>query len=921
MFKYAIKRVFRGYRLFIALTIGVLIATTFFSSMLLSADVISSEAVRESLAQVGYDASIQANNVTWSTSEYDDVQAIIDGLPEVQSTDRYTKLTFDLNSTLHQSFDVFGVDEASLLWRSLTFINGSTTLSANETLVVASSKNATALSLGQVIRVPVRYLVSDFPFVRTFEVNLTVAGFCDVTEDMARLMHPPRTLNLGFISIPLGDWRDYDLMLVDWASTIAPLLTWYSAQENTTRLLMSEGFFVQLDRATLINPYDLSGSVSNIQAALAKIEDRASAYNTQTTNLVGGTLTMLSLVSTVLILTFVALAAPIIFMSWYSSTMLSDVSYNLRRREFGLLQTKGFGPRSIRSMLNFEGIIIGLVGGIAGLLVGTFVAHQVAGVPIESPFIVLATSPLNSLVVVAFGMILAYWSIRGPASRASMLDPLDSLKQYVYIEEQSEYRKLLPRIALLLGTYKIVVWALGINMTTVLVSALSSNFILFIAVAIWSPVDSFLNFVGPIFFLFGLTKILLRGSQRFQEWVVSAGKRFFGAFGNLATRNVRRNPARNAALVFVVSLIVSYGLYSVGSLFSEQDQRYRLDLYSVGSDVSAEFPAGTNITSDLPLFTGLDGVAFQTVEYRLTLSTTRGALETRGIDSSSWQEAAYHEDGWFSGNTFSELMSGFTGHKILLSVTVARQLQLRVGNNVTVKGPTGSVYRLAIVGLVGYVSPLEGLLGQFAFGGAYPSYVPVDFLNSSDVLKYAVPRILLKTDQGVNGTRVEQEITNIAPTVSSTDSMTSRAVQATGVSYEMGNTRARWLGVLFAAVLAVVGTGLVVSLTLREKEYETTLLSVRGFSKGQVLRVLIAEVMVMIMFSLVLGTLTGFIQLFGGIASSSQSSDSLVRPQMVLDPTTLLFMSAIVIGVVISAIVPILFASRFSERKIDVLRE
>ena len=70
MFKYAIKRVFRGYRLFIALTIGVLIATTFFSSMLLSADVISSEAVRHSLAEVTYDATVQANNVTWSPSEY-----------------------------------------------------------------------------------------------------------------------------------------------------------------------------------------------------------------------------------------------------------------------------------------------------------------------------------------------------------------------------------------------------------------------------------------------------------------------------------------------------------------------------------------------------------------------------------------------------------------------------------------------------------------------------------------------------------------------------------------------------------------------------------------------------------------------------------------------------------------------------------
>ena len=81
--------------------------------------------------------------------------------------------------------------------------------------------------------------------------------------------------------------------------------------------------------------------------------------------------------------------------------------------------------------------------------------------------------------------------------------------------------------------------------------------------------------------------------------------------------------------------------------------------------------------------------------------------------------------------------------------------------------------------------------------------------------------------------------------------------------------------VAVAVVLAIVGTALVVGLTLQEKEYETTLLRVRGFTRSQVLKVLLAEIMVMILFSLILGVGTGFIQLFGDLANQSQNLSNL----------------------------------------------
>lgn len=921
MFKYAFKRVLRGYKLFLALTLGVLIATTFFASMLMSADVQSQAAIGQALEEIDYDARITANNITWSNAQYDEIQNITESLSEVSSLERYAKISFDYNSSAGQSFDIYGLEDTSTVWDSLSFLNATTTLNANETFVVASSVNASALSIGEVISVPVRYFTNDSFFPKSFTVNLTVAGFVDISEGTARLLNPPRTINLGFIEIEIGDWREYNLMLVDWERSMEPILDHFALQENATQMIANQGFLVHLNRDLLINPYDLGASSTNIQNALAKIEDRTAIYNTQTNNLVGTTLTFLSLAASFLVLSFVSLAAPVIFMSWYSSTMLSDVSYNLRRREFGLLQTKGFGPKAIKRMLTLEGVIIGIIGGTIGLFLGTYLAHLIVNVPIESPFITLAANPINVAVTIGFGVILAYWSIRGPADRAAKLDVLDSLKQYIYVEEQREYKRLLPMIAFVLGTYKLIVWILGIDMNVLLGAALSTNFILLIVVALWSPIDAFLNFAGPIAFLYGATKILLRGSQKFQETIVGAGKRFFGSFGNLATRNVKRNPSRNAALVFVVALIVSYGIFSVGGLFSEQDLRARTDLYEVGSDVSAVFPAGEDLADILPDLEAINGVESLTSEYQISLSTTRGQLSTRAINPDKWRESAFYEDSWFSGDSVENIFSNFTGQKIILSVTVARQLELRVGNTVTVRMPTGTSYLMEIIGLTGFRSPLDDFLGQFAFGGSYPSFIPVDFLESSGFLEYAEIHILMKTSSEVNGTQIEQEILSIAPDVRSTDSTTSRAKEREEATFQQGGTRARWLGIAFAVVLAIAGTGLIVSLTLREKEYETTLLGVRGFARNQVMKVLIAEVMVMILFSLILGTGTGIIQLFGDIANTSQNTQALVRPQIVLTPIVVSLMSLIVLAIVLSALVPILLTTRFDENKIDVLRE
>jgi ABC-type lipoprotein release transport system permease subunit len=358
----------------------------------------------------------------------------------------------------------------------------------------------------------------------------------------------------------------------------------------------------------------------------------------------------------------------------------------------------------------------------------------------------------------------------------------------------------------------------------------------------------------------------------------------------------------------------------------------RTALYDVGSDVSATFSAGTNLSDTIDEIEILDGIEAVTLEYHISMSSTRGSMEVRGISPENWTDAAFYESSWFAGASLEEVFSNFTENKILLSITVARQLDLRMGNFITLRGSSASdIHRMEIVGFVGFVSPFEGLFGdiggrggfgQFTFGGTYPSFIPRGYLNSTGLEEYAEGHVLIKTEGNVNGTMLEEEIASIAPNdVQSTDSVTSILKSLQENTFEAGGTRARWVGVIFAVVLAIVGTGLVVGLTLKEKEYETTLLRVRGFTREQVLKVLLAEIMVMILFSLILGVGTGFIQLFGDLSNQSQNLQALVRPIVVLSAPAIFGMVSMVLAVFAAAIVPIVWASRFSEGKVDVLRE
>ena len=131
-----------------------------------------------------------------------------------------------------------------------------------------------------------------------------------------------------------------------------------------------------------------------------------------------------------------------------------------------------------------------------------------------------------------------------------------------------------------------------------------------------------------------------------------------------------------------------------------------------------------------------------------------------------------------------------------------------------------------------------------------------------------------------------------------------------------------FIPIIFALILGVVGTSLVIILTLKEKDAEIALLTVRGFTKGQLFKTLFAEMMVMVFFSLLLGFFVGIIQIFGNVSllNSGTGIPTLIRYRVIfagMPGATMLLVAGVV---VLAAAIPVWWASRRPESKVDVLR-
>lgn len=227
-------------------------------------------------------------------------------------------------------------------------------------------------------------------------------------------------------------------------------------------------------------------------------------------------------------------------MAWFivGNAMLMNVAE--RRRGLSLMRLLGATGRQVRRLVTVEAAILGGVGAAAGAVVGLAAAGPIsAGISraLQTPAAGLAVHPLLVPVAVTLGVVVAVAAAWWPARQATALDLLDGLSAAPAAPPKSSLRSLLVAAAVLIG-----------------VAAVSEGLMM---VGIWPPRASVVSGIALLLAFVSVTPFLMIPLVRFLGRFVPAGWRIERT---LAVEQIVRQPIRTALTAGVLVVAVSNGI-------------------------------------------------------------------------------------------------------------------------------------------------------------------------------------------------------------------------------------------------------------------------------------------------------------------------------------------------------------------------
>ncbi|OLD34450.1 MAG: hypothetical protein AUI50_06435 [Crenarchaeota archaeon 13_1_40CM_2_52_14] len=898
MLSYAIKRIIRSWKLYASLILGMMLAATFFGGINVGADTIGKQALDAQLANTPVDISLNpvSGGISVPRTSFENVAQRVQGVSGVVTAEPVGSVTeqfYPYNSSIPY---IRAIQDTSSLYQHLTLLNGRKISSTNESMINADSQFAQTFKPGQTI------MYSFGQFGQKLNITLKVIG--EVQLDSVAVT----TLGVSpnYYGPSGSTLKPASTLIVSW-NTFASIADWAYNQTRFGRgdYSITGTVNVYLDRPKLLSAFNVESSINQVQQIDDQVSNIAAlnGFNSQP-NLIYP-LQQFSSSIFALRLEFTIFSIPVFFVAWFVGRTVSQASFNLRRREIGLLMTKGFSQSQLFRHFLVEALLVGLIGGGLGLtaavLLNPYFVQILSGSYQSGVFL----SQDTAVATIIFTLVLTILAIYSPARAAATMDPAKALREYVYLEDTRPSKKRGAIIAFSLGLYKIILLLLGVNFQNIGRYLFGVNFLLAIVLIIMAVLDYGLNIIGPFLFLYGATQLSTGLATRFHRAFASISKRLVGDIASLASKSVFRNPRRVTALVFLVALIAGYSIWVIGDLASVQDYNYRQAEVQLGSDLRISGQGNLNLTyatliaGQLRYWSNITG-ATPEVDTSMSLSS-RTPLTIKAIDPTTWRQGAFYEPEWFTGNidmVFQNLQAN--SQTIVLDRGVASYYNIMRGGIVNVNQNVS----LSVISFFGPDYSRQSTGSPFGFSSFQPegwSFIPLSLLAQNSNLFSGTNLVLIKAAPGVSFSSLANSIEKAYPTltvISAEDNtrgngavVVSNGAQSTGPSagsvIANGTQNVLRLGTVFAGLAASIGVGAVAYTGFKEREKETTMLAVRGLSYKQMLGLLVTEVLPLVIFALILATAVGLITVRGdSLAQNSLTPNysSLLAPRRVIFP-------------------------------------
>lgn len=681
-------------------------------------------------------------------------------------------------------------------------------------------------------------------------------------------------------------------------------------------------YYVWIDRDAVISLADVPGTLDDLEFIEDRLIIKGRSFDIQVTmSPLAAPLSELYPQLQGSKILFLALSLPVVALGTYLSVVGVDLGVTSRKREAGILKSRGASNKQVFGSLITESLILGTFAGVSGVILGLVVSRFLLDVATAFSTSTAGNSLVTDMrvtsgtiaVSVLFGILLMFASSYRPFKRISKIEISEALHYYTPSVAQVDYKPRTDIILLGLSVWSVISVFIGAEGFNDLNVPWYATIILALVLIVGIVVFPLMPFLLSL----SVVRLLTRGSRKLYAKFTLLVKPWTGDLHYLVDKNIVRNPRRASNLAVIIALALAFGLFV--SITMESNIAYQMDIvkHEVGSDVKVtgyRFGGQENEYLDVPSLKGVSDMPG--VDHSVLLRQIGMTVETIGygsysgavvMDPSDYVDTVRPSDSYFV-DTGAEILTDLeTNGTVLVSNYIVRSFSLVVGDTLRVRVDTWDKY-YSIAGtwylnleIIGVVNDLPGVYGEFFIGDQTMSVIPESNLTSATNQFISIIDVAEGTDAHDIASDVEALYERNGLEASSVvleDRLDElRSDPAFGAL-------ADFLYVEYALSLLImsVGVGLIIFVAVSDREQELACIMARGSSASQMRKILMGESMSLMFLGLTVGAIVGILTAYLFNTLSGDMMYGEIERRMVFSWITLVMIAASVLSLIVASL-------------------
>lgn len=883
LLRYAASGVLRNRRRTFSSILGVLLAITFIAGTFIAIDSSTRATLDATLNQLNGDYTYSATATTVSPpstavsngSVLRDTLAAVPGIADVSVYRQASSFNggievanpTDPNNTSSSLGQMMGIDPYHLP-ASLrnAAVSGSILLPNGTVVLDPQTANLIRVKVGDAILV--EYHRWNGTGVVNYSASFTLGGTVEPSSPYGPIYYPGPYLGYGnLLAVNLRD--------LDW------VLHRLNLTDNNAPQVQGE---IWINRDRFIDPYDVAGSTFRLTRLGRQLSNTllSAGYVGSVTDSISPTLQSFSMQIAVQRVEYLLLSFPVVLLGLYLGSVGVDLGHAERRRELGVMKTRGASKGQVAVLLIMESLLGGFVATVLGLLFGLVLSRFLIGVVTpfgtSASYSTLNLTPDTVIVVTILSAVFMGLASLRSARRTSSLPIIETLRYYAPGETRIHYT---PVWDILLVSYAVLVyvayWYLLSNPTGFFIFFLAFILILSIPLA-------------PVFLIIGLTRLLTRSTGKVYEGMSRLLRPFAKNLEQVISRNLSRNPRRSSNIAIIIALGLAFGVFVTSTLASQQAVQEQGIRAGIGADLAAEAPYLGNATAIAAMgrnLTTVPGIAavshVSPVNAQVALSGSSLSPFVVALDPATYFSVASPPAFDFENPTTAagaQSVVATTGD-VLITGNLALHGALQVGDQLVLSVTAYQNYSSGTTSIQvtvgGIVRFLPGTGGSFYTLGTAPDVIYGSNATFAKLIAvqagsggfYRSDRFLISLKPGADWKTVQASVQALGfPVVESYQQQLDQLNSNPLYSSYLGFIQ---MEVAFIVVILTAGLALIIYAASLERRVEFAGITARGSSGWQTAGLLVGEAFVIMVIGVLLGVGVG---LLTGFLSTSVSAPS-----------------------------------------------